>query len=95
MADNPIKLAREIVENKLSVADAGTLVKNSKRAGKSRQFTSKTIAVADIKKMENDIQKSLKVPAKITERRGGAGQITLKFNNRLEMNELIEKLKKC
>ncbi|MBR4507459.1 MAG: ParB/RepB/Spo0J family partition protein [Alphaproteobacteria bacterium] len=95
VADNPIKLAREIVENKLSVADAGTLVKNSKRAGKSRQFTSKTIAVADIKKMENDIQKSLKVPAKITERRGGAGQITLKFNNRLEMNELIEKLKKC
>ena len=95
VADDPTKLAREIVENKLSVADAGALVKNSKRAGKSRQFTSKTIAAADIKKMENDIQKSLKVPAKITERRGGAGQIVLKFNNRLEMNELIEKLKKC
>jgi len=94
VADDPEKLAREIVNKKMSVADAGALVKNTKRAGNHRQFVNKTIAAADIKKMENEIQKSLKVPAKIIERRGGAGQIVLKFNTRLEMNELIEKLTK-
>ena len=94
VADNPEKLAHEIIENKMSVADIASRVKNVKRAGKSREFINKKIATADIKKMENDIQKALKVPAKITERRGGAGQIVLKFNTRLEMNELIEKLTK-
>jgi len=93
VADNPEKLAKEIVENKMSVADVASRVKNVKRAGK-RSFTNKTIAASDIKKMENDIQKSLKVPVKIVERRGGAGQIVLKFNTRLEMNELIENLTK-
>ncbi|MBR6838410.1 MAG: hypothetical protein IKM94_02485, partial [Alphaproteobacteria bacterium] len=57
-----------------------------------RQFVIKTIAAADIKRMENDIQKSLNVSAKILEKRGGAGQIVLKFNTRVEMNELISKL---
>ena len=94
VAENPEQLAREIIENKLSVADASTRVKNVKRAGKSRGFTNKTIAANDIKKMENSIQKALHVPAKIVERRGGAGQIVLKFNTRLEMNELIERLTK-
>lgn len=94
VADNPEKLAHEIIENKMSVADIASRVKNVKRAGKSREFINKKIATADIKKMENDIQNALKVPAKITEHRGGAGQIVLKFNTRLEMNELIEKLTK-
>ncbi len=94
VAENPEKLAREIVAKKMSVADAGTLVKNTKRAGKCRQISNKTIATNDIKRMENDIKKSLGVPAKIVERRGGAGQITLKFTNRLEMNDLIAKLTK-
>jgi len=94
VAENPEKLAHEIVAKKMSVADAGILVKNTKRAGKSRQIANKTIVANDIKRMENDIKKSLCVPAKIVERRGGAGQITLKFANRLEMNDLIAKLTK-
>lgn len=94
VAENPEKLAKEIVKNKMSVADVAGLVKNVKRAGNHRQFKSKTIAAADIKKMENDIKKSLNVDAKIVERRGGAGQIVLKFSSRMEMQELIEKLTK-
>lgn len=94
VAENPEKLAQEIVNKKMSVADTSALVKNTKRTGKARQFVSKTIAAADIKRMENDIQKSLNVSAKILEKRGGAGQIVLKFNTRLEMNELVEKLSK-
>ncbi len=94
VAENPEKLAQEIVNKKMSVADTSALVKNTKRTGKARQFVSKTIAAADIKRMENDIQKSLNVSAKILEKRGGAGQIVLKFNTRVEMNELISKLTK-
>ena len=92
VAENPEKLAQEIVNKKMSVADTSALVKNTKRTGKARQFVSKTIAAADIKRMENDIQNSLNVSAKILEKRGGAGQIVLKFNTRVEMNELISKL---
>lgn len=94
VAENPEKLAQEIINKKMSVADTSVLVKNTKRTGKARQFTNKTIATNDIKKMEIDIKKSLGVTVKITERRGGAGQIVLKFNTRVEMNELIEKLTK-
>lgn len=94
VADNPIELAREIVNNKMSVADIAKRVKNVKRAGKSRQFVNKTIAASDIKKMESDIKKSLKVPVKIVERRGGAGQIVLLFSSRMEMRDLVEKLTK-
>ena len=94
VAENPEKLAQEIINKKMSVADTSVLVKNTKRTGKARQFTNKTIATNDIKKMEIDIKKSLGVTVKITERRGGAGQIILKFNTRVEMNELIEKLTK-
>lgn len=94
VAENPTKLAHEIVENKMSVADVATRVKNVKRAGKSRGFSSKTIDEKTVKKIENDIQKSLRVPAKLVERRGGAGQIVLKFATRMEMQDLVEKLTK-
>lgn len=94
VAENPEQLAQEIVNNKMSVADVAAKVKNVKRAGKSREYTSKTIPSADVKKIESDIQKSLKVPAKLIERRGGAGQIMLKFASRLELQELVEKLTK-
>ncbi len=89
VADDPVTLAQEIVNKKLSVADVASRVKNVKRAGKSRGFTNKTIAASDVEKIESEIQKSLKVPVKLVERRGGAGQIVLKFSSRLEMQELI------
>jgi len=94
VADNPVELAREIVNNKMSVADIAKRVKNVKRAGKSRGFTSKTIDADTVKKIENDIKKSLKVPVKLIERRGGAGQIVLSFSSRMEMQDLVEKLTK-
>ena len=94
VAENPIELAHEIVNNKMSVADVAKRVKIVKRAGKSRGFTSKTIDADTVKKIENDIKKSLKVPAKLVERRGGAGQIVLSFSSRMEMQDLVEKLTK-
>lgn len=94
VADDPEKLARDIVSNNLSVADVATRVKNVKRSDTSRKYINKTIAAADVKKIESSIQKALRVPAKLVERRGGAGQIVLKFNTRIEMQELVDKLTK-
>ena len=94
VADDPVALAHEIIDKKMSVADVATRVKNVKRAGKSRGFVNKTIAAADVKQIESSISKSLKVPAKLVERRGGAGQIVLRFNTRIELQELVEKLSK-
>ncbi len=94
VAADPVKMANEIIDKKMSVAETEVAVKNVKRTGKGRQILNKTIAASDIKKMESDIKKSLGVTAKIVERRGGAGQIVLKFNNRLEMNDLIKRLTK-
>ena len=94
VADNPEKLANEIINHGLSVADAASRVKNVKRAGNHRGFLNKTIDASELKRIEIALQKSLKVPAKIVERRGGAGQIVLKFNTRIEMNELIDRLTK-
>ncbi len=94
VADNPAALAQEIVDKKLSVADIEKRVKNVKRAGNRRGFVNKNIAPADVKQIESSITKSLKVPAKLVERRGGAGQIVLKFNTRIELQELVEKLTK-
>lgn len=94
VADDPEKLARDIVSNNLSVADVATRVKNVKRSDASRKYINKTIAAADVKKIESSIQKALHVPAKLVERRGGAGQIVLKFNTRIEMQELVDKLTK-
>lgn len=92
VAENPEELARDIIENKMSVADVAIRIKSVKRAGKSREYTSKTIPDSEVKKIESDIQKSLKIPAKLVERRGGAGQIILKFSSRPELQELLAKL---
>ena len=94
VAADPEKMANEIIDKKMSVAETEVAIKNVKRTGKSRQILNKTIAAIYIKKMESDIKKSLGVTAKIVERRGGAGQIVLKFNNRLEMNDLLSKITK-
>ena len=92
VAENPEKLAAEIIDKGLSVADTGVLVKNTKKAGKRRDSSGKTIGQDEIKRIESELHKSLKVPAKIIERRGGAGQIVLKFTSRIEMQELIDRL---
>ncbi|MFQ6777848.1 MAG: ParB/RepB/Spo0J family partition protein [Alphaproteobacteria bacterium] len=94
VAKNPEKLAHEIIEQKLSVADVATRVKNTKKSGKCREKASTNIDETTIKKIESNISKSLKVPVKFIERKGGAGQIVLSFGSRLQMQELIDKLTK-
>lgn len=88
-AENPEKMAQEILSKKMTVSDVQKKVnftgKNIKKAGKF-------INDETIKSMEAKIQKSLKTPVKIVQRKGGAGQIVLSFATRIQMDELVRKL---
>ena len=94
VAENPEELAHQIIAKKLSVADTDKLVKAAPRAKKVRCHTQKTIDVTTIRNMEGKIKSVLGVSVKISERRGGAGQITLVFNTCPQLIELVEKLSK-
>lgn len=94
VAENPIQLANEIVNKKLTVADTDKLVKTAKRSTKSRSFTAHTIDAKTLRTIESDIKSALKVPAKIIERRGGAGRIVLEYSSRIELDELVKNLTK-
>lgn len=88
-AENPEQMAQEILTGKMSVASVQKKVnfsgKNIKKAGKF--IDEKTVS-----EIETKIQKSLKTPAKLVQRKGGAGQIVLSFATRIQMEELVRKL---
>ncbi len=92
VAQNPEELAHKIIAEKMSVSDANKLVKDAPRAKNKRAHVQKTIDSATLHSLEGQIKKSLGVAVKITERRGGAGQITLSFSTRPQLFELVEKL---
>lgn len=92
VAENPEELANQIQRQNLSVEQTSNLVHKAKRSTKSRSFVSNTIDSNTLKSMENGIKTAIGVPAKIIEKRGGAGQIVLSFTSRNELNELIKKL---
>lgn len=92
VTENPTKLANEIINNKLTVAQTDKLVKSTKRSTKSRSYTAHTIDAKTLRAIESNIKSALNVPAKIVERRGGAGRIVLEYSSRIEMDELVKKL---
>ena len=92
VAENPEELAHKIIADKMSVADTQHMVNCGKKAGKCREKIAKTIDQKIIREMESKITKNLGAPAKIIERRGGAGQIVISFTTRIQLEELISKL---
>lgn len=94
VAENPEDLAHKIIANKLSVADTERLVKNGPRASGAKKHISKTIDAQTVRDIEKKISKVLGVSAKISERRGGAGHITLTFATRTQLFDLVERLTK-
>lgn len=94
VAENPLALAREIVENKLSVADTEKKVKSAARNTRSRAYDSKTIDPQTVRDIEARIAAVMGTRVKLQEKRGGAGQIILSFATRTQMQELVEKLTK-
>ena len=94
VAENPEEIAHQIIANNMSVADTDKLVKNAPRAKNTRKHIQKTIDSATVRDIEKKISGALGVSAKLSERRGGAGQITLSFTTRTQLFELVEKLVK-
>ena len=64
----------------------------SGRFGTRKAYTDKTMNEADIADMTKKIGRALMSRVKITERRGGAGQIVISFNTRAHLNEIVEKI---
>lgn len=94
VADDPEKMAHDIINNKMSVATAQKRVKESNRSGKSRAFTKTNLDKTYVEKIESKLEKTLKTPVKLREKRGGAGDFIIHFANRIQMEDLIEKLTK-
>lgn len=94
VSDNPEQLAHDIINNKLSVAETQKQVKKAGRSTKSRNFTQNTLDSAYVEKIENKISKHLGTDVKLREKRGGAGQFIISFSNRIQMEDLINKLSK-
>lgn len=94
VAENPVQLANEIVEKKMSVAETEKMVKRAGRSAKSRAYVSKTIDADTVRDIETRIKNSLRVPVKLNEKRGGAGCVILSFATRTQLQELVDKLTK-
>lgn len=92
VAQDPSALAHQIIEKNISVADTEKMVRGTARRSTSRAYASKTIDVDTVRDIESKISAALKVPVKLQERRGGAGQIVLSFSTRTQMQELVDKL---
>lgn len=88
-AENPEQMAQEILTGKMSVA---SVQKKINSTSKNIKKTGKFIDDKIVSEIEIKIQKALKTPAKLVQRKGGAGQIVLSFATRIQMEELVKKL---
>ena len=92
VSENPEQMAHDIINNKLSVADAQKRVKTTKRAVHSRTFNKNNLDAAYVEKIESKLSKKLEATVKLHEKKGGAGEFIIKFSNRIHMEDLINKL---
>ncbi len=92
VAENPTELAQRIVRDKMSVAQTEQHVRNVARTGRARAFKPTTMDSQTLRDIQSRIKSSIGADVKITERRGGAGQIAISFKNRVHLMELVEKL---
>ena len=94
VSDNPEQLAHDIINNKLSVAETQSRVKGVNRAKSSRSFNDKTLDKVYVAKIESKISARLDADVKLREKKGGAGQFIISFANRVQMEDLVNKLVK-
>ncbi|MDR2412839.1 MAG: ParB/RepB/Spo0J family partition protein [Rickettsiales bacterium] len=94
VAENPENLAREIISKNMSVAETEKKVKESARSAKSRSFLSNSMPKAQVREIESKIKNALGATVRLREKKGGAGEIILAFETRIQMRELVDKLTK-
>lgn len=92
VAETPEEMAREIIAKKMTVAETEQRIKKVARSAGARKFADKTMDAKVVREMTNSISHALDANVKITERRGGAGVITIAFESRNHLNEIINKI---
>lgn len=94
VSENPEQLAQDIINNKLSVSETQQRVKKTNRSKSSRNFTQSNLDLAYVEKIESRLSAKLGADVKLREKRGGAGQFVISFANRVQMEDLVNKLSK-
>ena len=94
VSEDPEQLAHDIINNNLSVAETQKQVKNSNRSKTSRNLIKSTLDIQYVKKIEEKLSKHLDAVVKLHEKRGGAGHFIISFTNRVQMEDLVNKLSK-
>ncbi len=94
VSENPEQLAHDIINNNLSVAETQKHVKNSTRSKTSRNIVKSTLDSEYVAKIESKLSRHFDTEIKLREKRGGAGQFVIAFDNRIQMEDLINKLLK-
>ena len=92
VAANPDEMAKKIIAGKLSVEDTNKLVKSAPRSKHSQAFHSYAISKEEVAKHEKHLTRALDAPVRLRLRKGGAGDIVIRFNNKIHMEEMIKKL---
>ena len=92
VVENPLNIANKIIKENIPVSEIEKMVKLEKRASKNRIFNNNLLVNSDILEIEKKIKKELNVNVKIKEKKGGAGEISLYFINRIQLKELIYNL---
>ena len=92
VSDNPEELAHDIINLKMSVAEAQKRVNKSNRSVKSRSFVKKSLDTVYVSKIESKLSKKFDTKVKLKEKKGGAGEIIITFANRVIMEEILKKL---
>lgn len=94
VSEDPEQLAHDIINNKMSVAETQNQVKKTTRSKTSRNVVANTLDSQYVAKIESKLSKQLDANVKLREKRGGAGQFIISFDNRIQMEDLINKLTK-
>ena len=94
VSENPEQMAHDIINNNMSVAETQKHVKNSNRSKSSRNLVKSTLDTQYVAKIESKLSRHLEASVKLREKRGGAGQFIINFDNRIQMEDLINKLSK-
>ena len=91
-SDNPSTLARQVVQQGLSVRATEALAKNkdsSETDAKPRAKSSVTEKDADTKALESDLSAALRMPVSVDHKAGGeAGQVTIKYASLDQLDEI-------
>lgn len=96
VAENPEKLAEDIISKELSVAEVTEIVRSGPRSGGARRNNrarAKEYPAESLRKAEREIEDAIGVRAHFSVKASGGGTLTLSFKNVTEMEMLAELLK--